>query len=481
MRPGQRRLALPALAFSLAIALAVPYGVAAEEPEPPGPHTQNLHLLGASLRPGAVTGPPPAGPGDVPWDTRNTDLAFWGKTVIQGRYDGFRVIDVREPDNPRELAFFECVSDQGDVGIWRNLVFRSVNSGQQTDECRTTPQPMSRGWEGIQIFDISDLQDIRQVGAVPLDCGSHTHTVVPDLSENRVLIYNSTSQSNNEAPGPFPNQCSDPFNRFDIVEVPLDAPDTAQVIGSASLGVGHDGMPIEMCHDIGVIQGRVNKAACAGHHDAVVFDISDPANPVRLFPITQEAVASVSGWHSAAFTWDGKIIALGWEPGGGTRPRCQETGAFDGNVMITDEMKTIFFHDATTGEEVGRWVLPRPQSQWENCTIHNYNIAPLKNRYVLVHGSYQSGTSVVDFTDPTNAYEVAWMDPPPLDPPSDTSPGGRTTFRGGDWSSYWYNGLIYESDARRGLYIWNLSAREVAGPKVRLDYLNPQTSHLSIP
>jgi hypothetical protein len=255
MRPGQRRLALPALAFSLAIALAVPYGVAAEEPEPPGPHTQNLHLLGASLRPGAVTGPPPAGPGDVPWDTRNTDLAFWGKTVIQGRYDGFRVIDVREPDNPRELAFFECVSDQGDVGIWRNLVFRSVNSGQQTDECRTTPQPMSRGWEGIQIFDISDLQDIRQVGAVPLDCGSHTHTVVPDLSENRVLIYNSTSQSNNEAPGPFPNQCSDPFNRFDIVEVPLDAPDTAQVIGSASLGVGHDGMPIEMCHDIGVIQG----------------------------------------------------------------------------------------------------------------------------------------------------------------------------------------------------------------------------------
>ena len=153
----------------------------------------------------------------------------------------------------------------------------------------------------------------------------------------------------------------------------------------------------------------------------------------------------------------------------------------DGNVVITDEMKTIFFHDAETGEEVGRWVLPRPQSQYENCTIHNYNIAPLRDRYVLIHGSYQSGTSAVDFTDPQNAYEFAWMDPPPLDPPSDTSPGGRTTFRGGDWSSYWYNGFIYESDARRGLYIWKLNAKEVGGPQLTLDFLNPQTNHTSIP
>lgn len=480
MRPS-KRLALPALVFVLTIVLAVPYGIAQLPPEPPGPHTDNLELRGASLRAGAVSGPPPAGPGEVPWDTRNTDLAFWNNIVIQGRYDGFRVINVRSPGNPREVAFHECVSDQGDVGIWRNLVFRSVNSGQASDQCTTTPQSMANGWEGIQIFDIRDLDNIQQVGAVPLDCGSHTHTVVPDVENDRVLIYNSTSQSNNQSPGPFPNQCSHPFSRFDIVEVPIDDPGAASVIGSASLGTGVDGEVIRMCHDIGVIQGDVNKAVCAGHHDAVVFDISDPANPVRLFPITQEAVASVSGWHSAAFTWDGEIIALGWEPGGGTRPRCQETGAMDGNVVITDEMKTIFFHDAETGEEVGRWVLPRPQSEFENCTIHNYNIVPLLDRYVLVHGSYQSGTSVVDFTDPQNAYEVAWMDPPPLDPPSDESPGGRITYRGGDWSSYWYNGFVFESDARRGLYIWKVNAREVGGPKLKLDFLNPQTNHTSIP
>jgi hypothetical protein len=59
-------------------------------------------------------------------------------------------------------------------------------------------------------------------------------------------------------------------------------------------------------------------------------------------------------------------------------------------------------------------------------------------------------------------------------PPTDTSPGGRINFRGGDWSSYWCNGLINESDARRGLYIWNVSAPGVRGPTVKLDYLNPQ-------
>jgi hypothetical protein len=112
--------------------------------------------------------------------------------------------------------------------------------------------------------------------------------------------------------------------------------------------------------------------------------------------------------------------------------------------------------------------------------MHNYNIAhPTRN--VLVHGSYQSGTALVDFTDPTNAYEVAWMDPDPLDLPSDTSPGGRTNFRRGDWSSYDCNGLIYESDTRRGLYVWNVSAPEARGPTVHPGYLNPQTNHLSLP
>jgi hypothetical protein len=34
---------------------------------------------------------------------------------------------------------------------------------------------------------------------------------------------------------------------------------------------------------------------------------------------------------------------------------------------------------------------------YENCTIHNDNIVPHPTRNLLVHGSYQSGTALVDF------------------------------------------------------------------------------------
>jgi len=76
----------------------------------------------------------------VPWDTRNTNLAFWGNTAIQGRYDGLRVIYIRAPGNPRELALFTCVSPQGDVGVYGNLLFRSVDSPQVTDRCTAVSQ-----------------------------------------------------------------------------------------------------------------------------------------------------------------------------------------------------------------------------------------------------------------------------------------------------------------------------------------------------
>jgi hypothetical protein len=119
-------------------------------------------------------------------------------------------------------------------------------------------------------------------------------------------------------------------------------------------------------------------------------------------------------------------------------------------------------------------VLPRNQTLQENCTIHNYNMIPLKKkqgkpRYVLVAGNYQAGISVVDFSDPANAKEIAYADPPPIVPEADY----------GDWSTYWYNGLIYESEISRGLTIWRLSDPWVA-TYFRTPYSNPQTQEVLI-
>ena len=75
----------------------------------------------------------------------------------------------------------------------------------------------------------------------------------------------------------------------------------------------------------------------------------------------------------------------------------------------------------------------------------------------------------MDFTDPANAFEVAFTDPLPLVP----------TQLGGVWSSYWYNGLMYESDITTGLRVYNLSDRVTAGAR-KLDHLNPQTQEIVI-
>jgi hypothetical protein len=57
--------------------------------------------------------------------------------------------------------------------------------------------------------------------------------------------------------------------------------------------------------------------------------------------------------------------------------------------------------------------------------VHNYNVVPTAERRILVHGSYQSGIGVVDFTNPANAVGIAYADPAPLSPPR----------LGGDWST----------------------------------------------
>ena len=496
-RPLLLVLGLAAFMFT-----AFAYGAAAVKPVPQGPVSgPEMQLIGISARPGAVFGPPPAGPGDVPWDTRNTDLAFWGDRVVQGRYDGFRIIDVKNKRAPVEIAYHKCISPQGDIGVYDNLVFRSVDGPQLTNGCTTdaaqngsptgaacspAPSPCT-GFEGIQIFDISNLSNIRLVASVALDCGSHTHTVVPEPAKNRVLIYNQVSGNGRQNnPGKYGNQClrslpTDPeFNKADIVSVPLDNPAAAALLHQYDLGT-HDGDPTEVCHDYGVILGAVNMGACAGHHVAI-YDLSDPAAPVFMHASAPSPEVSI--FHTAAFTWDGSKVISGWEPGGGTAPRCQPVGTvFPGTQGVqTADMRTAWIHDSMTGNVVGRYFLPRSQSEYENCTVHNANLAPADRRYGLVHGSYQSGTAYVDFTNLSNVYEVAWMDPPPLDPPDPPNHnGGRTNFRGGDWSSYWYNGYIYESDTRRGLYIWKVNAPETSGRYANVRYLNPQTNHVSVP
>jgi hypothetical protein len=84
-----------------------------------------------------------------------TDIAFWGKLAYQGIwFGGFRVIDISSPARPRVLSEVDCGAFQGDVGVWGNLVFRSVDAPvAATTPAETCDAPLAEsGFEGIQIF-----------------------------------------------------------------------------------------------------------------------------------------------------------------------------------------------------------------------------------------------------------------------------------------------------------------------------------------
>jgi hypothetical protein len=318
------------------------------------------------------------------------------------------------------------------------------------------------GFEGVHIFDISDLEDPVLVGTLRLNCGSHTVTVA-GISSNRLIVYSNNSSAAGCDGGPTDGDF------MDVIAVPLDNPGSASVIHREPLAGPTNPAVTPGCHDAGVIRGDVNLAVCASADTTNVFSIGPPRggtieDPLFLYPILEPGVDGLQGrWHSAALTWDGEVIILGWEPGGGAQPRCQAA-----NPPVD---KSMFFYDADTGAKLGQWTLPRPQSADENCTIHNYNIVPLQSgRYVAVGGHYQAGTWVTEFTDPANPVTVGWSDPPPLVP----------TQLGGAWSSYWYNGFSYESEITKGVNVFRVSDRRLAGA-LQLGHLNPQTQEFSLP
>ena len=423
------------------------------------PHTPNIHALGHSPHPASFFGATSAE------RNINSDIAFWGDLIINGNYDGFRLIK-NSAGNPKEISWTHCNGDQGDIVVWEDVLVRSWNSPAPEGRfCDGEPVPV--GFEGLHIFDISNLEDPELIGSVELSarpeadafgCGSHTQTAVPDLENNRLLIYNQTSGG----PCPF----------VGIIEVPLDDPGSASFVRNEPLvdaGAGHDS---------GAILGDVNLLVTAAHDHANIFDIGDNQwpggsleDPEFLYTITEPGVGVGGNWHSAALTWDGEVIILGWEPGGGAAAECEATDP--------DVKKSMFFYDSETGTKLGQWTLPRPQSAEENCTIHNYNIVPLRSgRYVAVSGNYQAGTWVTDFTDPANPQTVAWSDPPPLGQVT-TPTGAVVNELGGAWSSYWYNNFIYESEITKGLHVFRLSDSVTAGA-IKLDHLNPQTQEFSL-
>src|SRR5690606_31201196 len=99
------------------------------------------------------------------------------------------------------------------------------DSSRSDDSCNSTAQSAAdpTSWEGMKIFDISDLSNPRYVKSVETPCGSHTHTLVPSKNGKNVYVYVSSY-------GPrasFPD-CQPPHDSIAIIDVPMADPTAAE-------------------------------------------------------------------------------------------------------------------------------------------------------------------------------------------------------------------------------------------------------------
>ena len=425
-------------------------------------------------------------------DFANTDMAFSGDILVAGSYHGFNAYKLGEDGMPALVSSVVCPGGQGDVSIVGDLLLMSVQDTRARKDCglQGVPEKISdERFRGLRIFDISDITNPLQVGQVQTCRGSHTHSVVSQ-TDDALIIYNSgTSRIRDEKElagciGDVPGDDRTALFRIDVIEIPLADPSKSRIVDSPAVfadpdtgrlaglwqGGDHGDETQETnstnhCHDITVFPSlKLAAGACSGN--GIIFDISDPLAPKRIDEVVDKGFAY---WHSATFNNDGTKVLFTDEWGGGGRPRCQATDPrnWGANAIYEIVEGKLEFRSL--------YKLPAPQSDKENCVAHNGSIIPVPGRDIFVQAWYQGGISVIDFTDATNPFEIAYFDRGPIDKDQ--------LVTGGYWSAYWYQGRIYGTEITRGLDIFALepseflSAEEIAAAEAadQGQTFNPQT------
>ena len=452
----------------------------------------------------------------------NSDLAFQGNHLFQGNFYGINIFDISNPAKASLLTSMVCPGGQGDVSVYKNLLFMSVempngrldcgaqgfppepmvvaepkdgadkkpdaDKDKDSDQAKTAdadkdkdkpkedkPQPR-RGhipaaqkdrFRGVRIFDISNIQNPKQVAAIQTCRGSHTHTLVVDPNDkDNVYIYVSGTSfvrqseelegCSGEKPDKDPNTA---LFRIDVIKVPVAAPQDSKIVSSPRVfmdartgalnGLNNGGThgkegsekpaDTDQCHDI-TAYSAIGLAAGACSGNGILLDIKDPVNPKRIDAVNDP---NYSYWHSASFSNDGSKVVFTDEWGGGLGARCRPN---DPNKWGADAIFRLSDNKLTFANY---YKLPAAQGDTENCVAHNGSLVPVPGRDIEVQAWYQGGISVMDFTDPAKPFEIAYFDRGPIDP--------KTLILGGDWSAYWYNGYIYGSEIARGLDVFQLT------------------------
>ncbi len=421
----------------------------------------------------------------------NTDMAFSNDVLVTGSYHGFNMYRIDAEGIPVGLSSVVCPGGQGDVSIVGDLLIMSVEQTRGRLDCGlkgVVADASPERFRGLRIFDISDLTRPKQVGAVQTCRGSHTHSVVAGpTADGKIIVYNSGTSSVREEEelesciDELPGDDRTALFRIDVIEIPITDPSKSRIVSSPAVfadpktgalaglwrGGDHgddtqDTWRTDQCHDITVFpSANLAAGACSGN--GILFDISDPLDPVRIDTVTDTGFAY---WHSATFNNAGDKILFTDEWGGGSRARCRAWDPLDWGA------NAIYDIDNGKLEFQSHYKMPAPQLETENCVAHNGSIIPVPGRDIFVQAWYQGGLSVIDFTDSNKPFEIAYFDRGPV--------LEDELIVGGYWSAYYYQGRIYGTEITRGLDVLTLlpseylSANEIAAAALAYPSIGPR-------
>lgn len=445
----------------------------------------------------------------------NSDMAFQGNHLFLGNFYGVNIFDISDPAKTNLLTSMVCPGGQGDVSVYKNLLFMSVempngrldcgvegfppdpaaaqdekdndqkkadadkekapvqnnkdaaDKDKQKERKNRIPPAQKDRFRGVRVFDISDIRNPKQVAAVQTCRGSHTHTLVLDPNDkDNVYIYVSGTSfvrqpeelegCSGEKPDKDPNTA---LFRIDVIKVPVAAPQDAKIVSSPRLFIDPR---------TGAING-LNNGGTHGKKGA-----EKPADTDQCHDIT---VYSAIGLAAGACSGNGILLDIK-DPAHPKRVDAVNDPNYSywHSASFSNDGSKVVFTDEWGGG-LGARCRPNDPNKWGADAIFRLNDDKLTfaNYYKLPAAQGDTENCVAHngslIPIPGRDIEVqAWyqggisvMDfTDPANPVEiayfDRGPiDPKMLVLGGDWSAYWYNGYIYGSEIARGLDVFRLT------------------------
>jgi hypothetical protein len=449
----------------------------------------------------------------------NSDLAFEGTHLFQGNFYGVSIFDISNPAKTTLLTSMVCPGGQGDVSVYKNLLFMSVempngrldcgaqgfppepapadeektkdektpdaekdkaseqakdatkdadkDKEKQPERKRRLPVAQKDRFRGVRIFDISDIKNPKQVAAVQTCRGSHTHTLVVDPNDkDNVYIYVSGTSfvrqpeelagCSGEKPDKDPDTA---LFRIDVIKVPVAAPQDAKIVSSPRVFIDPR-------------TGSINGLNNGGTHGKPGAE--KPRDTDQCHDIT---VYSAIGLAAGACSGNGILLDIK-DPVHPKRVDAVNDPNYSywHSASFSNDGSKVVFTDEWGGG-LGARCRPNDPNKWGADAIFRLKDDKLSfaNYYKLPAAQSDTENCVAHNGSlvpvPGRDIEVqAWyqggisvMDfTDPANPFEiayfDRGPiDPKLLVLGGQWSAYWYNGYIYGSEIARGLDVFQLT------------------------